>query len=192
MAGLLQPDKGEIFLREENITQLSPNKRNIVYLYQEPLLFPHLNVFENIAFGLRIRNTGESEIQKQVDALISRLGLSVQRRKFPEELSGGQRQRVSFGRAIIINPPVLLLDEPFASLDFETRSSMQKLFKEVAHEFGITSVFVTHDLKEAMLMADKIALMKNGTLQHYSSVSDFVNDPLSGVKEEVDFWKAIK
>ncbi|MBS1658416.1 MAG: ABC transporter ATP-binding protein [Bacteroidetes bacterium] len=189
IAGLIEADSGEIFLAEKNITKVPANKRNIVYIYQEPLLFPHLNAFENIAFGLRIRKVAEEKIQQQVNQMISRLGLEEQWKKFPDQLSGGQRQRVAFGRAIIINPPVLLLDEPFAALDYETRSSMQKLFKEVAHEFGITSIFVTHDLKEAILMADEIALMKNGTLQQYDSVASFTNDPVSGVKNEISFWK---
>jgi ABC-type sugar transport system ATPase subunit len=191
IAGLLQPDSGQIFLNEKSISDVPANKRNIVYIYQEPLLFPHLNTFENIAFGLRIRKVSEQNIRQQVNKMISRLGLEEQSKKFPEQLSGGQRQRVAFGRAIIINPPVLLLDEPFAALDYETRSSMQKLFKEVAHEFSITSIFVTHDLKEAILMADEIALMKNGTLQQYDSVLSFTNNPDSGVKNEIEFWSKI-
>ncbi|MEO6169253.1 MAG: ABC transporter ATP-binding protein [Chitinophagales bacterium] len=191
IAGLLEADSGEIFLSEENITDVPSNKRSIVYIYQEPLLFPHLNVFENIAFGLRIRNVGAETIQLQVKKMMERLELQDQAKKFPEQLSGGQRQRVAFGRAIIINPPVLLLDEPFASLDFETRGSMQKLFKEVTHEFRITSIFVTHDLKEAMLMADEIAWMREGTLHQYKSLQDFKNDPLSGVQKELEFWKSI-
>lgn len=191
IAGLLETDSGAIYLDEENITDVPPNKRNIVYIYQEPLLFPHLDVYENIAFGLRIRNVATETIQLQVKEMMDRLELTEQAQKFPEQLSGGQRQRVAFGRAIIINPPVLLLDEPFASLDFETRGSMQKLFKEVSHEFRITSIFVTHDLKEAMLMADEIAWMREGTLQHYESLQDFKNDPRSGVQKELDFWKSI-
>jgi ABC-type sugar transport system ATPase subunit len=191
IAGLLEADSGEIFLDEKIITQVPANKRNIVYIYQEPLLFPHLNAFENIAFGLRIRRVSEERIEQQVKSMMARLGLEEQSKKIPDQLSGGQRQRVAFGRAIIINPPVLLLDEPFASLDFETRSAMQKLFKEVAREFGITSIFVTHDLKEAILMADEIALMKQGTLQQFDSVSAFTMDAASGVKNEIEFWNKI-
>jgi ABC-type sugar transport system ATPase subunit len=191
IAGLVDPDSGEIYLHEKIITRLPPNKRHIVYIYQEPLLFPHLNAFENMAFGLRIRKVSEARISELVKTMITRLGLEKQSNKFPGQLSGGQRQRVAFGRAILINPPVLLLDEPFASLDFETRTSMQKLFKEVAHEFGITSIFVTHDLKEAILMADEIALMKNGTLRQYPSVSAFTHDEETGVKKEIEFWTKI-
>jgi len=191
IAGLIGAESGKILLNEEDITRLPANKRNIVYIYQEPLLFPHLDTFENIAFGLRLRKMKEEIIRGRVEQMISVLGLQEQQRKFPGQLSGGQRQRVAFGRAIIINPPVLLLDEPFASLDAETRSSMQRLFKDVAKDFSITSIFVTHDLKEAILMADEIALMKNGTLHQYSSVSEFKNDPLSGVNKEIEFWKGI-
>lgn len=191
IAGLIAPDAGKIFLGEKDITGFPANRRNIVYIYQEPLLFPHLNVFENIAFGLRIRKKPDKEIRELTNKIITRLGLEAQIKKSPEQLSGGQRQRVAFGRAIIINPPVLLLDEPFASLDFETRTSMQQLFKELTHEFGITSVFVTHDLKEALLMADEIAWMKGGTLQHYESLEAFRNDPQSGVGKEIEFWKNI-
>lgn len=191
IAGLQQADSGEINLNGSNITTTPPNQRNIVYLYQEPLLFPHLDVFENIAFGLRIRKLDEKKISEQVKKMMVRLELEEHVKKHPEQLSGGQRQRVAFGRAIIINPPVLLLDEPFASLDFETRSSMQKLFKEVAREFRITSIFVTHDLKEAMLMADEIAWMRNGTLQQYESLEEFKDDPLTGVQRELEFWKSI-
>ncbi len=191
IAGLLDADNGQIFLSEKEITGLPANKRNIVYIYQEPLLFPHMNVFENIAFGLRMRKESEENVQQRVKKMISHLGLETQAKKYPEQLSGGQRQRVSFGRAIIINPPVLLLDEPFASLDFETRNSMQQLFKDIVKQFSITSIFVTHDLKEAILMADEIALMKEGTLKHYPSVAQFRNDPASGVSKEIEFWEGI-
>jgi ABC-type sugar transport system ATPase subunit len=191
IAGLIDADGGEIFVKDSSITSQPANQRNMVYLNQEPLLFPHLNVFENIAFGLRIRKDQQAEINRKVSALASRLGLSEQLKKFPHQLSGGQKQRVSFGRGIIINPPVLLLDEPFASLDAENRTSMQQLFKQVSKEIFITSLFVTHDLKEAILMADEIALLKNGTLICYESVESFVNDPSSGVQKEISFWKSL-
>lgn len=191
IAGIEKADEGNIFLDEKNITPLPPNQRNIVYIYQEPLLFPHLNIFENIAFGLRIRKWKDALVRQKVEALLEELGLSAQALKLPQTLSGGQRQRAAFGRAIIINPPVLLLDEPFASLDFETRTSMQQLFKSVAHRYHITSIFVTHDLKEAILMADEIALMRNGTLQHFASVAAFKQDPASGIEQEIAFWNNI-
>lgn len=188
IAGLIQPDAGQIMLRGKNIDRETPERRSIVYLYQEDLLFPHLSAFENIAFGLRIRKVPEQEVRAQVAQMISSLELEGQGNKMPHQLSGGQRQRVSFGRAIITNPSLLLLDEPFGSLDAGTRQRMQHLFKKLAETFSITSLFVTHDLKEAILMGDEIAYMRSGSLKVYQDKNDFINDPETGVQEEVSFW----
>lgn len=188
LAGLEPPDKGAIHLKDEDITRQPPQQRGIVYLYQEPLLFPHLNVFDNIAFGLRIKKLESGIIHERVTSLVEDLGLSPHLSKMPEQLSGGQKQRVAFGRAIIVNPSVLLLDEPFASLDVETRAGMQQLFKTISSQFGITSIFVTHDLKEALLMGDTIAYMKQGHLTTYPSKDTFINDPEVGVLDEIAFW----
>jgi len=188
VAGLITADAGEILLGGKNISKLKPRDRQTVYLYQEDLLFPHLNVFENIAFGLRLKKQREAEIQIKVEEMISSLELEGQALKMPQQLSGGQRQRVSFGRAIITNPSLLLLDEPFGSLDAGTRARMQQLFKKLSAQFKITSLFVTHDLKEAILMGDKIGLMQAGKLKIYSSRQDFIEDPETGVQAEVGFW----
>jgi len=163
-----------------------------VYLYQEPLLFPHLSVWENVAFGLRIRKLDQAGISSRVNHLLGELGLEEHAQKHPDYLSGGQRQRVSFGRAIIVNPPLLLLDEPFGNLDVEVRSEMQRLFKSLATQYGTTSVFVTHDLKEAILMGDSIATMADGRLRRYATLDEFVNDPNSGVREERNFWTELR
>ncbi len=191
IAGLLKADAGKILLNGNDISELAPEKRNIVYLYQEDLLFPHLNVFENIAFGLRIKKQKEKQIQKQVSEMLEFVELSNQSTKMPHQLSGGQRQRVSFGRAIITNPSLLLLDEPFGSLDAGTRERMQNLFKELAKKFSITSLFVTHDLKEAILMGDEIGYMKSGTLKVYKDKQEFINDPSTGVQNEIGFWERL-
>ena len=188
LAGLESLDHGSVYLQEVDISHLPPQKRGVVYLYQEPLLFPHLNVFDNIAFGLRIKKLGNRVIEDRVGGLVNDLGLSQHIRKMPNQLSGGQKQRVAFGRAIIVNPSLLLLDEPFASLDVETRASMQQLFKSLSSQFGITSIFVTHDLKEALLMGDEIAYMKQGHLTTYSSKQSFIKDPSVGVLDEIAFW----
>ncbi|HMS68125.1 MAG TPA: ATP-binding cassette domain-containing protein, partial [Saprospiraceae bacterium] len=142
IGGLVRPDGGHIYLNGHLIDDVTPEKRSIVYLYQEDLLFPHLNVFENIAFGLKIKKINASEITDRVQQMIASLELKGQEKKMPHQLSGGQRQRVSFGRAIITNPALLLLDEPFGSLDTGTRTRMQDLFKRIASEFRITSLFV--------------------------------------------------
>lgn len=191
IAGLDNPDSGQVLLNDLDITTVEPNKREIVYLYQEALLFPHLSVFENVAFGLRLRQEKESVIKQRVEALLMELELAEQVLKMPNELSGGQRQRVAFGRAIIINPQILLLDEPFGALDTETRSSMQHLFKELAKTYAITAIFVTHDLKEAMLMGDRIGMMQAGRLHLYASQADFIADEQTGVLKELDFWKRL-
>jgi len=191
IAGLVKADQGQIILNGKDIGELPPEKRNIVYLYQEDLLFPHLNVAENIAFGLRIKKHPEDQIQSKVSEMLSFLELDKQAHKMPHQISGGQRQRVSFGRAIITNPSLLLLDEPFGSLDTGTRQRMQELFKALTEEFNITSLFVTHDLKEALLMGDHIAYMRAGSLKLYQNQEDFINDPTTGVQNEIGFWKKL-
>lgn len=191
LAGLEMPDSGKFLLKEQNLFEKPAQERGVVYLSQEPLLFPHLNIFENIAFGLRIRKTPEQEVQNKVKALSAELGIEDHLKKMPTQISGGQRQRVSFGRALIINPSILLLDEPFSSLDVQTRDEMQKLYKSVSAEHKITALFVTHDLKEAIIMGDALALMEKGMLKKYDSMSEFINDPTSGVKEAFDFWQDV-
>ena len=188
IGGLVTPDSGSIRLNGEDITLKRPEKRNIVYLYQEDLLFPHLNAFENIAFGLRLKKIPYSTVKERVNHMLNSLELQAQSQKMPDQLSGGQRQRVSFGRAIITNPSLLLLDEPFGSLDTGTRHRMQSLFQKLSKEFEITSLFVTHDLKEALLMGDEIGFMQAGNLKVYTDKNEFIADPGTGVKDEIKFW----
>ena len=189
IAGLLAQDGGEILLNDKNIDHLPAEKRDIVYIYQEPLLFPHLSVFENIAFGLRLRKINPKEISINVEQLIDDLGLRGHEKKMPNQISGGQKQRVAFGRAIIINPKVLLLDEPFGNLDTETRTQMQQLFKTITGTYPVTSLFVTHDLKEALIMGDRFAFMREGMLKIYESKKSFVEDESTGIQNEIRFWK---
>ncbi|MBS4040901.1 MAG: ABC transporter ATP-binding protein [Flavobacteriales bacterium] len=191
IAGLETADQGSIRVNGEDMTGKTPAERKIVYLYQEDLLFPHLSVRGNIGFGLKLQKIPASDIKEQVDLMIQRLELQGQGDKMPHQLSGGQRQRVSFGRAIITNPRLLLLDEPFGSLDVGTRQRMQELFKELTALYGITSLFVTHDLKEAILMGDDIGLMKKGSLQIYPDKQDFLLDPGTGVRSEIEFWESL-
>ena len=189
IAGLEDANSGNIQLSNEVINDIAPNKRGVVYLYQESLLFPHLNVWENIAFGLRLKKElSEDEIKERVQKMIADLDLEAHATKMPEQLSGGQKQRVSFGRALIINPKLLLLDEPFGNLDTETRGSMQLLFKQVAKQYNITAVFVTHDLKEAVLMGDELGYMSGGKLKVYKSRAEFMQDDATGIKQEMEFW----
>jgi ABC-type Fe3+/spermidine/putrescine transport system ATPase subunit len=190
VAGLLGGG-GQVFLEKTDLTPLPPQQRGIVYLYQESLLFPHLNVFENVAFGLRLRHLPKADIQNRTERMLVDLGLAEHARKMPDALSGGQKQRAAFGRALIVQPKLLLLDEPFGALDVETRAQMQQLYKRVATEQGITSVFVTHDLKESLLMGDRWGYMEEGNLQVFNTLEAFSNDPRTGVKNEIAFWKKL-
>jgi len=192
IAGLEHSKEGELQLADQDLTLLAAQQREIVYLYQEPLLFPHLNVFENLAFGLRLRKESKTRIQEKTMKMLLDLELEKEAKRMPQALSGGQRQRVAFGRALIINPKVLLLDEPFGNLDAQTRANMQSLFKKVSEKFNITAVFVTHDLKEALLMGDDFGYMAAGKLEVYKDKKQFLTDTRTGIQEELDFWKTIE
>jgi ABC-type Fe3+/spermidine/putrescine transport system ATPase subunit len=188
IAGIEDQNFGDVILNGVDISHIKTNERNIVYLFQEPLLFPNLNVFENIAFGLKIRKVASADIKSKVEEMLINLELTEHSKKMPHQISGGQKQRVAFGRALIINPPLILLDEPFSSLDVETRANMQALYKTIAKKFNITALFVTHDLKEALLMGDQISYMDNGGLEIFENKQDFINSDKTGVKNEIDFW----
>jgi ABC-type Fe3+/spermidine/putrescine transport system ATPase subunit len=192
LAGLHELDQGSVHRRGQDITAVPVEKRDIVYIYQEPLLFPHLSVFENVAFGLRLRKADRARIDRDVAHMLTSLDLFDQRDKAPHTLSGGQRQRVSFGRALIVSPELLLLDEPFSSLDTETRAQMQALFKKVAAEYAITAIFVTHDLKEALLVGDAFASIRGGRFRAYANRQEFIDDPESGVRQEAGFWRSLE
>lgn len=191
IAGLETQDKGDILLHGININNKKPQQRNIVYLYQEALLFPHLNAFENIAFGLRLKKLDEKLIKEKVTLMLNNLEMVKHAEKMPNQLSGGQRQRISFGRAMVIEPALLLLDEPFGALDATTRGKMQELFKTLAHNMHLSALFVTHDLKEAIVMGDQIGKIQKGELVQYETKNEFFNDEFSGVQKEIEFWRTI-
>ncbi len=192
LAGLESLDAGEIELQGRRIDRLPPRQRGMVYLGQEALLFDHLNVFENIAFGLRLRHLPEAEIQQRVTTLLTDLGLQAHKHKPVEQLSGGQKQRVAFGRALVIRPAILLLDEPFSSLDADIRIDMQQLFRDMAAQFSMTSLFVTHDAEEALRIGDRFAHLHDGTLTLYPSRAEFINDPATGVSRKIAFWRHLQ
>ncbi len=185
----LEKGQGYIEIDGAEVSQFSAQKRKIIYLYQEALLFPHLDVFENVAFGLRIQKLAHNQINTQVEAMLEQLQLSGHKHKYYNELSGGQKQRVAFGRALIIKPKMLLLDEPFGNLDAETRAQMQGLFKQVSTANNITSIFVTHDVKEALLMGDKWAIMEHGLLTVFENKHSFAADFRTGIDQEKAFWQ---
>jgi len=189
IAGLEEPDGGDVLVDGKSIVDLKPKDRGTVYLYQEPLLFPHMTVAENISFGLKFQAHDSEAVKEETRRMIDQLKLSGQEAKYPHQLSGGQKQRVAFGRAFIIHPKILLLDEPFASLDPGTRQEMQVLFKKIADKENITSLFVTHDLKEALMTGDRFGMMGNGRLTLYETRDAFIEDSATGVKQEIEFWK---
>ncbi|MBS1913594.1 MAG: ABC transporter ATP-binding protein [Bacteroidetes bacterium] len=191
VAGLVDADAGSLCLRGAAIGDTPIERRNVVYIYQEPLLFPHLTVFENIAFGLRLRRKPAAEVERAVATMMDELELAGHGAKLPSQLSGGQRQRVAFGRAIIVKPDVLLLDEPFSSLDTETRASMQALFRSLVRAHGVASIFVTHDLKEAILIGDAIAYMQEGRLVTFGTKAEFIAHPEFGARREIEFWASL-
>ncbi len=190
LAGLGDAAAGCIEVDRRRVDRLPAHRRGIVYLNQEPLLFPHLDVRANLAFGLRLRSRDAARVAAMVDPLIEALGLQGLERRDPLTLSGGERQRVAFGRALAVEPAVLLLDEPFASLDPATRLAMQALFRQVARSRGITAIFVTHDLKECLRVGDQFAAIRDGGCRLYEDRPAFCADPANGVAAEVAFWSA--
>lgn len=190
IAGLEKADKGDICLKQKRINTLVPQQRKIVYLYQDALLFPHLTAFENIAFGLRLQKA--KNIKFQVELMLKQIGMLDQAHKMPDQLSGGQKQRIAFGRALVVNPQLLLLDEPFGALDPKIRSNMQKLFKSLVASQNLSAIFVTHDIKEAIIIGDDIAKITQGQLKQYDTKTAFYQDKNSGVNNEILFWKHLK
>lgn len=164
--------------------------RGMIYLSQEPLLFSHLSLEKNISFGLHFKNLSASEIHSKTQNMIELLGLDEVIHVPVAHLSGGQKQRVALGRAIMVEPTLLLLDEPFSALDNFTRSNIQKVFQKLSAEFSISSILVTHDIKEALLLGNRFARIENGFLNTYPSKKAFIKDPSTGASAEINYWKS--
>ena len=177
IGGFEEVTSGAIYLGDEEITHAPPFKRHVNTVFQNYALFPHLNVFENIAFGLRRRKTPTNEIRHQVEFMLRLVELEGYERRKPNELSGGQQQRVALARALVNNPSVLLLDEPLGALDLKLRKQMQVELKRIQHEVGITFIFVTHDQEEAMTMSDRIAVMRRGRIEQLGSPGELYERP---------------
>ena len=156
--------KGRVYFDDEDVTDKPPYERNIGIVFQDYALFPHMTVFENVAFGLRMRKVPEGEIKKMVKEVLSLVGLEGFENRYPEQLSGGQQQRVALARALVIKPRLLLLDEPLSNLDAKIRERLRGIVKRIQRELGITTIYVTHDQEEAMAISDRIAIMKDGKI----------------------------
>lgn len=177
IAGLVPPDLGDIKFDKKSVLSVRPEHRNAVMMFQDHLLFPYLNVGENVGFGLKMQKRAKGEIQQRVLKMLDRVQLNGLENRKPSELSGGQQQRVALARALIVNPNVLLLDEPLSNLDAHLRLEMRDLIKSLQQEMQITTLFVTHDQEEAVILGDKLALMLNGKLRQQGRAEDFYNRP---------------
>ena len=177
IAGFIRPDGGDVFFYDKNITDLPPHRREVNTIFQKYALFPHLNVYENIAFGMRLKGRGEKEIKQTVHEMLAMVNLTGYARRGIGQLSGGQQQRVAIARALANEPKVLLLDEPLGALDLKLRKDMQAELKKIQQCTGITFVFVTHDQEEALSMSDTVVVMDSGRIQQIGSPEDIYNEP---------------
>ena len=200
IAGLEQPDSGQVFLNGKDVTSLEPNQRNVNTVFQNYALFPHMNVADNIGYGLKLKKTSKAEISRRVKEMLELVQLSGFEKRKPSELSGGQHQRVAIARALVNNPEVLLLDEPLGALDLQLRRAMQHELKRLQKKLGITFIYITHDQEEAINMSDTIAVMNHGRFEQIGTPDEIYNHPktsyvamfvgnaniLTGVVESVD------
>ena len=184
IAGFESPDEGGIWLGGEKIDELTPDKRDTAMVFQSYALLPHYNVFDNVAYGLKLRKVPKDEIEKRVMSILDLVELTGMEGRMTNQLSGGQQQRVALARALVIEPSVLLFDEPLSNLDAKLRVSMRTEIRRIQQEVGITAIYVTHDQSEAMALSDNIIIMKNGVVEqmgspqeiYYHPVNEFVAD----------------
>ena len=194
IAGFESPDEGEIYLGDQPINELTPNKRDTAMVFQSYALFPHMNIFDNVAYGLKLRKVPKDEIRTRVFDMLKLVGLEGMENRYTNQLSGGQQQRVALARALIVEPGVLLFDEPLSNLDAKLRVSMRTEIRRIQQQFGITAIYVTHDQSEAMSISDNIIIMNKGVIAqmgtpqqiYYNPVSEFVADFIG----EANFLKA--
>lgn len=179
IAGFISPDNGQVFFDNKVINNLPPHKRPVNTIFQKYALFPNLNVYENVAFGLRVKKAPESEIKKTVHEMLSMVNLLGFEKRDISTLSGGQQQRVAIARALAVNPRVLLLDEPLGALDLKLRKDMQVELKNIQKRMGITFIYVTHDQEEALSMSDRVVVMNNGVIQQIGTPEDIYNEPVN-------------
>lgn len=177
LGGFESPDSGEVVFEGSNINDIPPYKRPLNTVFQKYALFPHMNVYENIAFGLKIKKLSKDEIDSKVKEILKLVSLENFEERSIESLSGGQQQRIAIARALVNEPKVLLLDEPLGALDLKLRKEMQLELKKIQKKLGITFVFVTHDQEEALTMSDKIIVMNKGIIQQMGTPEDIYNEP---------------
>lgn len=186
ISGLLNPEEGDVFLNGESVLRVPAEKRGAVIVFQEHLLFPHMTVAENIGFGLKVAGIPKSERLKVIKEMVDLMQLNGLEDKYPKEISGGQSQRAALARALAIRPKVLLLDEPFSSLDQRLRESMREFVFDIQRKLGITTILVTHDKEEALMLSDKIAVMFEGKIVQFGTPKEVYNWPKT--KDVADFF----
>ena len=177
VAGLEPPTSGRVLLEGADMEGVGPEKRNINMVFQNYALFPHMNVFQNIAYGPKLKKLGKAEIAARVDEMLRLVQMQGFEKRMPSEMSGGQRQRIAIARALINNPRVLLLDEPLGALDLQLRRQMQHELKNLQKELGITFLYITHDQEEALNMSDRIVVMKDGRIEQEGSPAEIYDHP---------------
>ena len=177
IGGFVRPDSGDVFFNGKKITDLPPHRREVNTIFQKYALFPHLNVYDNVAFGMRVHKKSEREIRTKVGEMLNMVNLNGFEHRNVNLLSGGQQQRVAIARALANEPKVLLLDEPFGALDLKLRKDMQVELKKIQQQTGITFLFVTHDQEEALSMSDEVVVMDKGNIQQIGTPLDIYNEP---------------
>jgi len=177
LAGFVSPDTGKIKIADNDITALPPEERDIGIVFQNYAIFPHLTVFENIAFGLQMRKMSPAIIRQKVEEVLRQVGLQGFEERYERELSGGQKQRVALARVLVIEPQILLLDEPLSALDKKMREEMKIWIKEIQQSVGITTIYVTHDQGEALTMSDRMAVMQNGEILQIGTPEEIYDSP---------------
>ena len=179
IAGFIRPESGKIFLRGRDVSRIPAHKRGLGMVFQDYALFPHMNVFDNVAFGLRMRKVARSQWKERIGRALELVRLEGLEERYPKELSGGQQQRVALARALVIEPMVLLLDEPLSNLDLKLRQQMRVELRQLQERLGITTVFVTHDQEESLSMGDRIAVMEAGRINQLGCPKDIYEFPHS-------------
>lgn len=177
IAGFYEPDEGEILLNGKNIEKVPPYDRNTAMVFQEYALFPHMNVFDNVSYGLRVKKKSKDEIEKRVKQALALMQLEGMEKRFPNQMSGGQQQRVAVARALVMNPEVLLLDEPLSNLDAKLRENVRVELRQIQQKMGLSAIYVTHDQSEALSMSDAIVVLKDGIVHQVGTPQEIYFEP---------------
>ena len=179
LGGFLDINEGEIIIDGKEVQNLPPEKRPTAMIFQSYNLWPHMSVYENLAFGMKLKKTDKKEMDEKIRKMLKMVGMAGYERKYPGQLSGGQQQRVAIARALLLQPAVLLLDEPFSALDAKIRSQMREELKRIQQDLNITIVFVTHDQEEAMALSHRIVVMNKGMIEQIGTPTEIYDHPIS-------------